>query len=131
MPIVMRGLAVALSGLAIAAVGCSPVPTTPSEVAARPPVADLTIRAENITFMPATMAAPAGVPLEVTLQNADLDVPHNLRLMAPPAFQRSLLETEIIVGPAETTMAIPGLAPGRYRFDCSVHPSMVADLDVG
>jgi plastocyanin len=131
MPTVVRRLAVAVLGLAIVAVGCSPTPTTPSEVAAPPPGTDLTIRAENVTFVPATLSARAGVPLRVTLQNADDDIPHNLRLLAPPAFQRSLLETEVILGPAEVTMAIPGLAPGRYRFDCSVHPSMVSDLGVG
>ena len=130
MPTVVRRLTIAVSALAIIAAGCSPTPTTPSEVVA-PPATDLTITAENIMFEPATLSAPAGVPIRVTFQNADADVPHNLRLLAPPAFQRSLLETEIVLGPAEVTMAIPGLAPGRYRFDCSVHPSMVSDLGVG
>ena len=131
MPTMVRRLATAVSGLAIIAVGCSPTLPTPSEAAAPPPVTDLTIRAENVAFEPTALAAPAGLPLEVTFQNADVDIPHSLRLLAPPAFQRSLLESEVVLGPAEVTMAIPGLAPGNYRFDCTIHPSMTADLRVG
>ncbi len=92
---------------------------------------DLTITAEDLAFEPTTLVAAAGVPFVVTFKNADDDIPHNLRLLAPPAYQRTLLETEVFVGPAESTMAIPGLAPGTYRFDCSVHPTMTVDLRVG
>lgn len=130
MPTVMRRFAMAFSGVAIIAIGCSPTPTTPSEVAAPPPMG-LTITAADVAFEPATLVAPAGVPLLVTFQNTDDGIPHSLRLLAPPAFQRTLLETEVLAGPAESTMAIPGLAPGPYRFDCSVHPNMTVDMQVG
>jgi plastocyanin len=93
--------------------------------------AALTIVAVDIAFEPSALGAPAGVPLAITFDNQDEGIPHNLRLLGDAGFSTTLVESEIVTGPATQLVAIPGLVPGRYRFDCTIHPNMTADLTVG
>lgn len=91
---------------------------------------EFTIVAENIEFQPASVSAPSGSDLHVTLDNRDDGVPHNLRLLGGPDFSATIVETEIVTGPVTQETTIPGLAPGPYRFMCVVHPTMTVDLTV-
>lgn len=91
----------------------------------------LTIVARNIAFDPPALSVPAGVPLTVTFDNQDAGIPHNLRLLGDAQFSTTLVESEIVTGPAIQVVEIPGLVPGRYRFDCTIHPNMIVDLTVG
>jgi plastocyanin len=91
----------------------------------------LTVIALDIAFEPAALSAPAGVPLAITFDNQDAGIPHNVRLLGDAGFSTTLVESEIVTGPATQLVAIPGLVPGRYRFDCTIHPNMTAELTVG
>ena len=91
----------------------------------------LTIIAVDIAFEPSALSITAGVPVAITFDNQDEGVPHNLRLLGDAGFSTTLVESEIITGPAMQLVEIPGLVSGRYRFDCTIHPNMTADLTVG
>lgn len=125
------GRIAALAGAVwLALAGCGgDVPIPNARVAAGP--LEITLVAQGIAFDPVGVAAPAGVPLRVILDNRDPGVPHNIRLMAGPGFSIEVAKSEIVVGPAELApMILPGLVPGAYRFICEVHPIMVTDLKV-
>ncbi len=91
----------------------------------------MTIVAANIAYDPPSAAIPAGVPLRITLDNRDVDVPHNVQLLAGPGFTTVVAKSEIINGPGTTQpMTTSGLVPGNYRFSCEVHPNMTSGLTV-
>ena len=92
---------------------------------------DMSIVAANIAYDPPRAEIPAGVPVRITLNNLDVDVPHNVQLLADPGFATVLATTEIIVGPGTSPpVIVQGLVPGRYRFACQVHPNMTSELTV-
>ena len=92
---------------------------------------DMTIVAANIAYDPPRAEIPAGVPLRITLNNLDVDVPHNVQLLAGAGFTTVLATTEIINGPGTTApVLVGGLVQGNYRFACEVHPTMTSELTV-
>ncbi len=92
---------------------------------------DMTIVAANIAFDPPEAGVRAGVPLRITLNNLDVDVPHNLQLMGGPGFTTVIATTEIINGPSTSPpVTVQGLIAGKYRFVCQVHPMMTSELTV-
>ena len=86
-----------------------------------------TIRAQNIAFEPAAITLRAGVPVTITLDNADSGIPHGLQI-TDGATQVAV--SEIINGPGRTTVEIPPLNAGGYEFSCPVHPNMTGVLRV-
>ena len=93
--------------------------------------ASLTVVAENVEFTPKRVELPAGAPLQVTFRNADVAIPHGLRLqpMRSGVEAPVLVETEILTGPAERTFDLPALQTGPYLFSCLVHPHMQIEAD--
>jgi plastocyanin len=92
---------------------------------------DMTIVAANIAYDPPAAVIPAGAALRITLDNRDVDVPHNVQLLAGPGFTTTLAKSEIVTGPATTQqITVSGLMPGNYRFACEVHPNMTSELSV-
>lgn len=104
--------------------------TTPPSSGGAAASTELTIVAEDIEFQPASISAPSGSDLHVTLDNRDDGVPHNLQLLGGPDLGTVIVETEIVTGPVTQETTIPGLVPGAYRFMCVVHPTMTVDLTV-
>lgn len=132
-----RGIAAPICLLAavvislVSCAGAAPAPAgAPGEQPAGAAVL-MTFVAHDIAFDSVEVSAPAGVALHVELENRDPGIPHGLVLQAGPGFGMSLRESEIVAGPAATSIDVPGLVPGRYRFSCPVHPNMTADLAVG
>ena len=92
---------------------------------------DVTIVAANIAYDPLSAVIPAGVPVRITLDNRDVNVPHNVQLLAGPGFTTVLAKSEIVSGPATTQpVTVSGLVPGNYRFACEVHPNITSELTV-
>lgn len=119
--------------IALVVAACSPAEPTPGAavVGSSGAPGELTIVARNILFDPPALSVPAGIPLTITFDNQEAGIPHNLRLLGDAQFSTTLVESEIVAGPATLQLAVPGLVPGRYRFGCSVHPHMGVDLTVG
>jgi hypothetical protein len=111
--------------------GPTPAPAAPDEPIVAGVMQALTLTAHDIALEPAVLTVPAAVDLHVELDNRDPGIPHGLVLRAGPGFGMTLRESEIVAGPASTSIEVPGLIPGRYQFSCPVHPNMTADLTVG
>ena len=95
-----------------------------------PPVL-IEIVAADIAFEPTSITIPTGARVQVHFTNRDASVPHNVALQAGPGFATKLIASEIVTGPAVDDLEIPGLAAGRYRFVCEVHPTMTVEVQVG
>jgi plastocyanin len=123
-----------IAALVIALASCADAAPAPAEAPVEQPAGAallITLVAHDIAFDPVALSAPPGVALHVELENRDPGIPHGLVLRAGPGFGMSLRESEIVAGPAGTSVEVPGLVPGRYQFSCPVHPNMTADLTVG
>jgi plastocyanin len=118
--------------LSLVAIGCGAAAATPAPAPAAPvDPADIEIVAKDIAFDPASIAVPAGAELHIRLDNRDVGVPHNVAVMADAGFSTKLAESDIVTGPAQADLVVPGLMPGRYRLVCVVHPNMITALEVG
>ncbi len=90
---------------------------------------EVTLVAQDIAFDTERLAAPAGVPLEVTFDNRDENVPHNLRFTSPSG---ETVATEIETGPVQQVLTLSPDEAGTYAFICDVHPrEMQGSLEVG
>ncbi len=83
----------------------------------------LSIAARDIKFDKNCLAAPANQELTVNFDNKEL-VPHNVAIRNQ-AGDGDLFSGEVFSGPKTVTYRVKGLAPGTYKFWCSVHPSQM------
>jgi plastocyanin len=130
----MSALSLALSLLAVAAVGCtggsSGIKETPGGAASavqggasepRPAEVAKQIVIDNFTFDPPTLTVPVGT--KVTWVNHD-DVPHTATSTAKPKrFESGALDTDDKFSHVFTT-------PGTYEYYCAVHPKMTGQIIV-
>lgn len=124
-------LSVTVLSLVVSACGGATAASPAPVPAATGPAVALTITAKDIAYTEALFDAPAGRPLDVTFDNRDAGIPHNVVLKAGPAFATEIFKSDITTGVSTEQFAIPGLVPGVYQFMCAVHPNMVATLNVG
>src|SRR3954451_4341423 len=98
----------------------TPVPATPGapQVPAKPVVA-----AKGVKFDTANLVVPAGRPFELTFNNNDAGVPHNVQIDSSDKSQ-TLFNGDVVTGVTSATYNVPALPPGTYYFLCEVHPSM-------
>ena len=87
---------------------------------------DLTVA--DITFDPADLYVPAGVPIQVHLTSRDAGVPHALQV-TDTAGRVVFVDHDAHVGSWSWTL--PALPAGRYALADLVHPSTVGTLHVG
>ena len=113
------------------AASAAPAAAASASVPTRAGATPITIVAEGIVFLPGSMTATAGSDLQVTFENHDDGVPHNVALYGDAGFSTKLFESEVKPGPATDRFTIPGLIAGTYRFMCTVHPNMTAMLTTG
>jgi plastocyanin len=88
----------------------------------------VTISAANIAFEQTSVTAPAGKAFQLTFDNKDSGVPHNVAIHKDSASGAEVFKGEIITGPASKTYDVPALDAGTYAFVCSVHPNMTGTL---
>jgi plastocyanin len=91
------------------------------------PPADVSLTAENISFVETQLQAPAGKAFTLAFDNKD-SVPHNVAIKDASGTVK--FKGEIVTGPKAVVYDVPALAPGTYGFLCDVHPSMTGTLDV-
>jgi plastocyanin len=87
----------------------------------------VTIVAENIQFDLDTLTANAGSEFNVTLDNRDAGVLHNIAFYTDRSLSQPIYVSELITGPAVqmNTFTAPA-APGTYFFRCDVHPDTMS-----
>jgi plastocyanin len=85
-----------------------------------------TVVARNIAFVPSNIGpVKASDEVEITFDNQDANVPHNLHFAAPID-----QKTDVKTGPAKDTLKFTIAKAGTYDFSCDVHPTMKGELTV-
>jgi plastocyanin len=82
-----------------------------------------TIVAQNLAFDLATLTANAGSEFNLTLDNQDSGVLHNVAFYTDRSLSQPIQVGELLTGPATETITFTApAAPGTYFFRCDVHP---------
>jgi plastocyanin len=102
----------------------TPVKATPGapKVPAAPVVA-----AKGVKFDTSNLIVPAGRPFDLTFNNNDAGVPHNVQIDTSDKSQ-TLFDGDVITGVTTATYNVPTLQAGTYYFLCKVHPNMNGTL---
>jgi plastocyanin len=95
----------------------TPPPAAPAGTTA------LNLVAQNIQFTTRTLTATAGQPVQLTFDNRDAGVLHDVSFSTNPSATTSIYKTDLLTGPAVKTFNFTApTAPGNYYFRCDVHP---------
>jgi plastocyanin len=84
----------------------------------------LSITAMSNQFDTDCLAASAGKPFTIALDNQDPGTPHDLSIYSDPGMTQALFKGSIIDGVKTETYHVHPLQAGTYHFHCDVHPSM-------
>ncbi len=81
-----------------------------------------TIVAEGLAFDLSTLTANAGSEFNITVDNRDGSVLHNIAFYTDRSASQLIFRSELFTGPdiQENTLTAPA-APGTYFFRCDVH----------
>jgi len=89
----------------------------------------LNLLARTTTFDTDCLAAPGNTAFTIALDNQDAGVPHSVSIFSSnptvDANATELFKGKIITGPTQVTYHVHALAPGRYFFECAVHPTQM------
>jgi plastocyanin len=85
------------------------------------------ITAAGVKFDTANLIVPAGRAFDLTFNNNDAGVPHDVAIQTADK-ATDLFDGDIVTGVTSTTYNVPALDPGTYYFLCTVHPSMNGTL---
>jgi plastocyanin len=99
-------------------VGGPPTPSAPGETV-------LQLRASALKFDKNALAATAGAPVNIQLDNADAGVLHNFALYNNASASQRIFVGELTTGPAVTNYKFTAPNAGTYFFRCDVHPDLM------
>jgi plastocyanin len=90
----------------------------------------VSIVAQGVKFTTTEVAAPANQDFTINFDNRDPSTPHDVDILGPDGSK--VFDGQPITGPKQTTYQVKGLAAGSYKFECSIHPSLMSGtLKVG
>jgi plastocyanin len=90
----------------------------------------VSIVAQGVKFTTTDVAAPANQDFTINFDNKDPSTPHDVDILGPDGSK--VFDGQPITGPKQTMYQVKGLAAGNYKFECSIHPSlMTGTLKVG
>lgn len=83
----------------------------------------LSVVAQNVQFTTRSLTAAAGQPVQLTFDNKDAGVLHDVAFYTNSSATTLIYKTEITTGPVVKTFNFTApAAPGNYFFRCDVHP---------
>ncbi len=88
------------------------------------------ISALGVKYEQTSVTAPADTPFQVSFENKDAGVPHNVSLHLGDVNGAELFKGEVFPGVATRVYDVPKLDAGSYAFVCTVHPTMIGTLTV-
>ena len=86
------------------------------------PAADVTIEAQGIKFLEASVTAPANKPFTIAFHNEDAGTPHNVELQDGSG--KVVFRGDVFNGVETRVYEVPAQPAGEYKFSCTVHPTM-------
>jgi len=89
------------------------------------PAADAVLTAQNVTFDPTALTAPAAKPFTIAFDNRDT-LPHDM--VIKDAAGATVFHGELVTGPKVVVYDVPAIPAGSYTFVCSVHSNMTGTL---
>ena len=100
----------------------SPAPSggAPSGGAAGP---TLDLVAQNVAFDKTDLSAPASGPLTIHFDNRDAGVNHDVDVLDGSG--KKVFDGKDFPGPAAQDYAVGQLPAGSYKFECSIHPTLM------
>jgi hypothetical protein len=94
------------------------------------PPGAVSIVAEGVKFTTTDVAAPANKDFTINFDNKDPSTPHDVDILGSDGSK--LFDGQPITGPKQTTYQVKALAAGSYKFECSIHPTlMTGTIKVG
>lgn len=126
-----RSLLVVLGTLAIAGAACSAGSGEEGSRASSPPspteggeATELRLAGSALRFDVETLTVAADVGFTIVFDNRDSGIPHNIAVYrsGPPA-KDQVAKTDLEPGPTTQRLSVPALAPGRYFYQCDIHPT--------
>ncbi len=84
----------------------------------------VSISADNLKYDKSCLAVPANQEVTLNFDNKE-GLPHNVVILKDNDSSDSLFSGDIITGPKKVAYQLKALAPGTYRFRCSVHPTQM------
>jgi plastocyanin len=93
-----------------------------------PPAAlptSVTIAAKNVAFVPTSLTIAKDTDVQVTFDNQDAGVPHNIHFDTPKT-----VKTDVKNGAGQDTFTLNVDKAGKYHYMCDVHPTMLGTLTV-
>lgn len=90
----------------------------------------VTLSATAVDFDQKALTAPAGVAFQISFDNTDAGVPHDVVIHQGDRSGPEVFRGEVVTGPATKVYDVPALAAGSYGYVCSIHSNMVGTLTV-
>ncbi len=84
----------------------------------------VSISADNLKYDKTCLAVPANQDFTINFDNLE-GLPHNVVILKDKGSSASLFSGDIVTGPKKTAYQVKAMAPGTYRFNCSVHPTQM------
>jgi plastocyanin len=100
-------------------------PESTSQPSAIGQTTQVTLVSVNYAFDKTSITVPAGSHVQLTLDNQDTGIPHNVAIYTSAAASTVIFKGEVITGPKKITYTFDApTTPGTYYFRCDIHPSM-------
>ncbi len=84
----------------------------------------LDVVAKGLAFEPTCLVAQAGAPFDLTFDNEDAGIQHNVAIYTDATAADNLFRGEIVTGVVTTTYKVDALDAGSYYFQCDIHTTM-------
>jgi len=99
----------------------SATPPPPPSGGPQGPVINVT--AQGVKFLESSIQAPADAPFTIHFDNKDVGTPHDVDIL--DASGQKVEDGKDFPGPGVRDYPVDGLPAGTYKFDCSIHPTLM------